>query len=70
MAMDAFRGTVDANGGSGSMLQPQLFDRGSLMLRLLADAIIPAAGKAAVNHMLENERVERLVVGSRAMEKE
>lgn len=37
--------------------QPQLFERGSLMLRLLAEgegeAIVPEAGEAAVNHMLE-----------------
>lgn len=44
--------------------QPQRFERGSLMLRLLAevegDAIVPEAGKAAVNHMLEKRDVAGL----------
>ncbi|KAL6898216.1 hypothetical protein GGI43DRAFT_88271 [Trichoderma evansii] len=55
MEMVAFRSTVDAKGGRGSRTQPQLFDRGSLMLRLLAEAIMPEAGKAAVNDMLEEK---------------
>lgn len=41
-------------------IQPPLFERGSLMLRLLeeaeVEAIVPEAGKAALNQMLENER--------------
>lgn len=59
MEMAAFRSTVDAKGGRGSRIQPQLFDRGSLMLRLLAEAIMPEAGKAAVNGMLEKKRENR-----------
>lgn len=66
MAMDAFRSTADARGDRGSRIQPQPFDSGSLMLRLRlpAEAIVPEAGKAAVDQMLENEniRVKRCVV--------
>lgn len=43
MAIGAFRWTADANGGRGSRIQPQLFDRGSLMLILLAEAIMRLA---------------------------
>lgn len=49
-------------GGRGAgWVQPQLFERGSLMVRLLAEAeveaIMPEAGKAAVDHMLEKREV-------------